>query len=182
MDCREFRIKHVAYVDDLLPTVEMDAMRRHLTVCSGCSRQDTRVRRSLMIVRSLPPIEASPDFMTRLNDRIAALGPISRTDVIYQQRPSYPAVAAATALAAGMVAVAYMAIQTSRYFAPTDSVHVAPAYAAIQDNPVPGTASMANAAMASVPTGIPVWPAVLMVGQSPMHFANMEARDTEFGR
>jgi hypothetical protein len=32
--------------------------------------------------------------------------------------------------------------------------------------------------VASVPTGMPVWPAVLMVGQAPLHFASMEFRDT----
>jgi hypothetical protein len=179
MDCREFRNKHVAFVDDLLPAVEMDVMRRHLELCSGCSRQDTRVRRGLMLVRNLPPIEASPDFMARLNERIAQMGPVSRTDVVRAARPSYPAMIAATALAAGMVAVAYMTIETNRYFVPTDSVGVVPALAVIQDDPAPGTASMANAAMAAVPTGIPVWPAVLMVGQSPIHFANMEMRDMD---
>jgi hypothetical protein len=186
MDCREFRSKHVAFVDDLLSAVEMDAMKRHRAVCSGCSRQDTRVRRSLMLVRSLPPIEASPDFLARLNQRIAELGPVSRTDDVYTSRPSYPSVFAAAALAAGMAAVAYMAIQTSRYYAPTDSVRVAPSLAAMPD-PAAGSAdmanaAMANAAMASVPTGIPVWPAVLMVGQSPIRFASLEARETQLGR
>jgi hypothetical protein len=182
MDCREFRNKHVAFVDDLLPAVEMDAMRRHLVLCSGCSRQDTRVRRGLMLVRSLPPIQASPEFMARLNARIAQIGPISRTDIVRAARPSYPTMIAAAALAAGMVAVAHMAIETNRYYAPTDSVRVVPSLAVIQDDDVPGAASMANAAMAAVPTGIPVWPAVLMVGQSPIHFANLEARDMGGGR
>jgi len=33
MDCREFQKKHVTFVDDLLPAVEMDAMERHLSEC-----------------------------------------------------------------------------------------------------------------------------------------------------
>jgi hypothetical protein len=42
---------------------------------------------------------------------------------------------------------------------------------------------MANAAfVASVPTGIPVWPAVLMVGQTPMQFASMNFGDVERSR
>ncbi|HXT18067.1 MAG TPA: zf-HC2 domain-containing protein [Gemmatimonadaceae bacterium] len=180
MDCREFRNKHVAFVDDLLPVVEMEAMRRHVMVCSGCSRQDVRVRRSLLLVHNLPPIETSPDFMARLNARLAELGPISRTDVV-QSRPSYTSIAAVAALAASLVAVAYMTVETTRYFAPSDSVGIATAFTGAQD-PMPGTASMANAALASVPTGIPVWPAVWMVGQAPMRFASMETRDTELGR
>jgi hypothetical protein len=33
--------------------------------------------------------------------------------------------------------------------------------------------------VASVPSGMPVWPAVLMVGQAPMHFATMEFHEAE---
>ena len=40
-----------------------------------------------------------------------------------------------------------------------------------------------NAAfVASVPTGMPVWPAVLMVGQAPLHFASMEFREDDATR
>jgi hypothetical protein len=31
--------------------------------------------------------------------------------------------------------------------------------------------------VASVPTGIPVWPAVLMAGQSPLQFASLQFHD-----
>ena len=30
MDCRKFRNNHVAFVDDLLPAFEMEAMQRHV--------------------------------------------------------------------------------------------------------------------------------------------------------
>jgi len=179
MHCREFRNKHVSFVDDLLSAVDMDAMRQHLDVCVRCSRQDTAIRRSLMLVRSLPSIEPSPDFIARLNSRLEALGPASRVDLV-APRPHLPSVGAFAALAAGVAAVAYMAIETTRYYAPRDQVAVAPAVATAID-PLP--APMANAAfVASVPTGIPVWPAVLMVGQAPMHFASMDFRDSELTR
>jgi hypothetical protein len=39
--------------------------------------------------------------------------------------------------------------------------------------------SATNAAIvASVPTGMPVWPAVLMVGEAPLRFANMEFHES----
>ena len=82
MDCRDFRKKHVGYVDDLLSAREMDAMQRHLLTCAKCSRQDIMVRRSLMLVRSLPSIEPSADFLHRLNARIEQLGPAARVDVV----------------------------------------------------------------------------------------------------
>jgi len=177
MDCREFRSKHVAFVDDLLPAVEMDAMQHHATICSRCSRHNTAIRRSLMLVRSLPSIEPSPDFIARLNARLEELGPVSRVDLV-APRPYLPSVSAFAALAAGIAAVAYMAIETTRYFTPPEDVRLAPAVAsAFEPTPI------ANAAfVASVPTGMPVWPAVLMVGQAPMHFANVEFREAELTR
>lgn len=179
MDCREFRNNHVAFVDDLLPQVEMDRMRRHVTACSRCSRQDTAVRRSLMLVRNLRPIEPSAEFAMRLNARLALLGPVSRGDLA-TPRFHVPSATALAALAAGVFGVAYMAIQTTRYFAPPRAIQV-PAVAVSLPEPAP--APMANAAfVASVSTGIPVWPAVLLVGQSPMRFASTELHDTDFSR
>ena len=100
MDCREFRSKHVAFVDDLLPAVEMDAMQQHVTICSRCSRHNTAIRRSLMLVRSLPSIEPSPDFIARLNARLEEMGPVSRVDLV-APRPYLPSLSAFAALAAG---------------------------------------------------------------------------------
>jgi len=71
MDCREFRAKHVAFVDDTLSLVDTEAMHRHLRGCPRCARRDTAVRRSLLLVRNLPEIEPSADFMSRLNSRLA---------------------------------------------------------------------------------------------------------------
>jgi hypothetical protein len=176
MDCREFRNKHVAFVDDLLPAVEMDALQRHLTLCTRCARQDTSVRRSLMMVRSLPPIEPSPEFMARLTERLQQIDPAQR-DAVISYRLNLSSVGAFAALAAGIVAVAYMAVETSNYYAPPVGTPTASTVASLSNDST--AASMADAAfVASVPTGIPVWPAVLMVGQAPMRFADMDFRET----
>jgi hypothetical protein len=178
MHCREFRNKHVAFVDDLLPAVEMAAMRRHLDACSGCARRDSRIRRSLLLVRNLPPIDVSPEFLETLNARLAELGTIARDDVV-RSRASFSSAASVALLAAGLVAVAYLAVETNNYFAPRDATAVeARAVAVAQPPEIEFSAPITNAALvASVPTGIPVWPAVLMVGQSPMRFASMEFSD-----
>jgi len=175
MHCREFRNKHVAFVDDLLPAIEMDAMRRHLHVCSGCARQDTQIRRSLLLVRNLRPIEPSPEFMSRLNERIAQLEPLSRDDFV-RPRHSFTSAASFAMLAAGVVAVAYLALETNRYFAEPDMTVVATHSIVAPVEPLDLEPSpITNAALvASVPTGIPMWPAVLMAGQSPMRFASLE--------
>lgn len=180
MDCREFRNKHVAFVDDLLSAVQMDAMEQHRQVCSRCSRQDTSVRRSLLLVRNLPPIQPSPEFMARLNDRLQQLGPPGRTDS-RSPRPFVSSLGAFAALAAGVAAVAYMAIETSHYYAPQQDMRQPAVVATLPAEPA--SMPMADAAfVASVPTGIPVWPAVLMVGEAPMRFADMDFGDAEQAR
>ena len=180
MHCREFRNKHVAFVDDLLPAIEMDAMRRHVSACSGCARQDTQIRRSLLLVRNLPPIDVSSEFMSRLNARIADLEPVTRDDVVIRPRASFTSAASFALIAAGIVAVAYMARETNNYFAAPDEIAIAAVPQAVADlqplelDPSP----MTNAALvASVPTGIPVWPAVLIAGQTPMRFASLQFAD-----
>jgi hypothetical protein len=180
MDCREFRNKHVAFVDDVLPAVEMDALRQHVRTCIRCSKQDTAVRRSLLLVRNLPPIEPSSEFIARLNRRLDELGLESRVDRV-SPRPHLPSVGAVTALAAGVVAIAYMALETAQYFATPGPMELTPVVATRQMEAPPS--SMADAAfVASVPTGMPVWPAVLMIGQSPMRFASMDFNDAEHQR
>jgi hypothetical protein len=179
MDCRAFRKNHVAFVDDVLSIAEMRAMEQHRAACSACSRQDTMVRRSLLLIRNLPPIEPSPDFMARLNQRLDQLGPAARVDVV--RRPQYYSTAALTAVAAGLIAVAYMAVETTQYFSPTPEARVAPMIANVPAlEPAP---TIANAAfVASIPTGMPVWPAMMMAGQAPMHFASLDFHDGELER
>ena len=137
------------------------------------------IRRSLLVVRNLPPIEPSPDFMARLNERLAHMGPESRVDM-YPSRPSFASAGAFAALAAGVVAAAYMAMETSHYFEPTNEAHtvaVAATVPALEPTP-----TLTNAFVASVPTGIPVWPAMLMASQSPMHFASLDFHEPDFER
>ena len=185
MDCREFRNKHVAFVDDLLPAVEMDAMRRHVTACSRCARLDTAIRRSLLLIRNLPSIEPSRDFQRRLNARLAELGPLTRIGIVAPDR-TIPSIGAFVALAAGMAAVAYMTIRTATYFSPAPQPGAPPVASAMRVpvpvQPGPVTPVPNAAFVASVPTGIPVWPAMLMVGDAPIRFANAEFRETNLTR
>jgi anti-sigma factor RsiW len=175
MDCRQFRNKHVAFVDDVLPAIDMEAMRRHLTRCPKCSRQDTAIRRSLMLVRNLPTIEPSADFMKRLSTRLAEIGPPSYAE-LSNPRAALPSFRSFVVLAAGIGAIAVISIEASRYLAPTTMPTVVPVAAATIDSTA--TAATNAAIVASVPTGIPVWPAVLMVGEAPLRFANMEFHES----
>src|SRR5262245_31375863 len=72
MDCKEFGRLHSGFLDDTLPGVERAAMREHLSSCERCARKDAEVRRALLVLKNLPPIEVSAGFQDRLRARIAA--------------------------------------------------------------------------------------------------------------
>jgi hypothetical protein len=173
MNCREFKSNHVGFIDDLLPAMEMSAMRRHLTSCHGCSTLDTRIRRSLLVVRNLPQIEPSADFFARLSEALRQAPPPES-----RRRP----VAVATAFAAATAALAaavYFAMAVSPKPHP-DPQPVTPASAvATPAQPV----SMSEVSIAAtVPGGVPVWPAMFMVGEIPTHLASAELLDNTPGR
>jgi anti-sigma factor RsiW len=188
MDCREFRSKHVAYVDDLLAAIDMEGMRAHLGRCPSCARQDTAVRRSLMLVHNLPTIEPSAEFMTRLNARLTEIGPSARYAPRSSLFSTMPALGTFAAVAAGIGVVAVLSMRVTHYGAvsPTQiaAAPIAAAPIAAADSlpdltfsniSAPEITPLANAAyVAAVPTGIPIWPAVLMAGETPVRFATME--------
>jgi len=173
MDCREFRAKHVAFVDDTLPLVDMEAMQRHLRVCSRCSRRDTAVRRSLLLVRNLPEIEPSADFMARLNSRLVETGKTRTTD-----RAFSPSLGAFATIAAGLALATYLALGMSGNRPST--IRLAPVIASLPE-PMPSPIND-PAFMASMSAGIPMWPTVLMMDQAPMHMANVELQQASLTR
>jgi hypothetical protein len=170
MDCREFREKHVGFVDDILPAIDMEAMQRHLQACPRCSRHDTTVRRGLLIVHNLPRIEPSPDFMARLNER---LGELERASITAEGLAPYRLTSGAfAALAAGLALVGYVALETMHRFASPAALTLPPVVATAPESPVSPLTSPAY--IAGISTGMPVWPAVLMVEQAPQHLADVQ--------
>lgn len=171
MDCREFREKHVGYVDDTLPAVEMDAMHRHVRSCYRCSRHDTAVRRGLLLVHNLPQIEPSADFMEKLADRIAALdAPANDVDLSSSYRQLTPG--AFAALAAGLALFGYVALEASHHFGTPQALVLPPVVATAPALPAPTPTG--SAYMAGISTGMPVWPAVMMMDEAPRHMADVE--------
>ena len=177
MDCREFSNKHVSFVDDLLPSVEMSAMRRHLMACPRCARRDMLIRRSLLLVRNLPSIEPSPFFRARLDARLQDVH--SAPFLVHTGAPrSAPSLASVLALAAGLAAIGYLALETVNSPSPAREAQTVAAA-----TPVAVTSSLASTALvASVPTGMPVWPAVLMAGEAPLRFASMDLAEAVLTR
>jgi anti-sigma factor RsiW len=173
MKCREFKSNHVGFIDDLLPAADMSEMRRHLAVCPKCSTLDTRIRRSLLVVRNLPQIEPSADFFARLNEALKQAPAPER-----RERP-FAAAAALTAVTAAIAAAVYfaMAISPAR-----DSAPAAPGTTTTAVAPITPVPMNEVAIAAAVPAGVPVWPAMFMVGELPTHLGNAELLDTTPGR
>jgi len=167
MDCREFRERHVGFVDDTLPAVEMYDMYEHVRRCARCSRHDAAVRRGLLIVRNLPRIEPSPDFMARLNSRLEELR-VARGGL--SDAPAYPLGSGSfAALAAGLALLGYLALETMNRFRGPAELRLAPVVATAPEEPT--SLMMDPGFVAAFSTGMPMWPAVLMADQAPQHLA-----------
>ena len=167
MDCRDFLDKHALLVDVRCSALEEREMREHMRRCPNCSRHDTVVRRSLMLVRSLPTIEPSPGFRARLEARLRAAPTV---DVA--PRPLRASVGSFVALAAGVAFVAFLAANVVRQSGSTE-IRLPPVVASLpeHDEPSPITTS---AMVATVPTGMSIWPAIMVASQAPIHFVAAE--------
>lgn len=169
MDCRAFRENHVGFVDDVLPAIDMDAMHRHLQCCARCARHDLAVRRGLLIVRNLPSIEPSADFMSKLSERIAELESVGATGEPAAYRLTTGTFAA---LAAGLTLFAYAALEATSRFGAPETMTLPPVVATAPAAPAPPLS--APAYMAAISTGMPLWPAVLMADDAPRQMADVE--------
>lgn len=178
MDCQTFRRKHDAYVDDTLPGVEMAPMRDHLTKCARCARRDADVRRALLLVRNLPPLKVSEGFDERLRARLDRDWPATSSA---DRRGGHARALARRAVAALLVATAALAVRVAGddsmptpVLAPAVVV-ASPTAAYAPDDPAP-------AFMASMTTGIPMWPALMHAEEGPLRFATAEPRAASYSR
>lgn len=167
MDCRTFRVKHLGFVDDTLPGIELVAMQRHLLECEVCARHDSRVRRGVMLVRSLPCVEPSPGFSDRLQARLQVERAAMRhPPAAAVGHPTLRTFVAGAAGVAAVVAVAYLAAAgVERVPAPL----TLPPVVATRPEPLP-PAVVSPVVTASVSTGISLWPVMLFAEQAPIHF------------
>jgi anti-sigma factor RsiW len=168
MDCREFRNRHLEFVDQTLTDAEFVAMQAHLAECPCCARHDTALRRGLLIFRNLPPVEPSPDFVSRLNARLHQVNRAHARVAMYRG----PGLGSFLAAAAGVVAAGFMALSLFNPTEPPRSLSLAPVVATRPAMTPPPIVS--SDFMASASAGLPVWPAAMMAEQAPVHFASEE--------
>lgn len=168
MDCKSFIRKHAAYIDDILPGVEMTAMRVHLVACRRCAKRDQDVRRALLLVRNLPPIEVSSDFQERLRARLADEGPVPIPAPNVVRRPmAWMAVAAAAVFVTGVAVRVGVPGRDDGPARLPAVIATGPRTALPADDSTP-------AYLASMSTGIPMWPALMLAEEGPLRFATTE--------
>src|ERR671932_2022204 len=125
MYCREFRNKHLEFVDHTLTDVEFVAMQAHLAECPCCARHDTALRRGLLIFRNLPAVEPSPDFVSRLNAKLHQINQADARAAMYRG----PGFGSFIAAAAGVLAAGFIAVSMFNSAEPPRSLSLAPVVA-----------------------------------------------------
>lgn len=173
MDCRTFRRKHLAFVDDTLPGVDVVAMERHRRECQGCARLDSDVRRSLLLVRNnLPSIEPSADFSRRLARRLDAERQRLATPPPLFRGPGVSGFVSMSLglVAIGLAAVALLERSEVRQVARLHGVVLRPVSVEQVVQPVLPVAP--PALVASVSTGMAVWPALLMMEEAQSRYVD----------
>lgn len=180
MTCRRFRKDHAAYLDGVLPEQQRAGMLRHAAECERCAQHDTAVRRSLLVMRNLPSIQPSADFSARLYARLAETRRSGSFVVAAQRRQQVrvPGFATFAAVFAGVAAVGlYAFVELDEQ---NEVLTMAPVVAT---QPAPMPAPMTSPAIvASVSTGMPLWPVALMAEQVPVHLMNTQFQLTSYAR
>jgi hypothetical protein len=168
MDCKEFTTRHAAFIDDTLPGFQMAAMREHVMVCDKCSKRDTEIRRSLFLLKNLPPVQVSDGFQDKLRARITAEGPAFQS-----HRATSPRYLTWAVTAAAIVALAGMKGWYDHERLVTAPIRLPAVVASAPAMSESGDES-APAYVASMSTGIPMWPALMLAEEGPLRFAGMQ--------
>ena len=182
MDCSAFRRHHLAYVDDTLPGDLLVSAERHRVECPACAALDVGVRRALMCARNLPEVAPSPDFAARLQARLAEVD-AGRREVPMDWVPSWrdrtrftPPVPSRRALAVAasllLMGSAGSVVWPERDL---DPVLMPPVVATRPEDADFGAGPRlerlpASELVGAATAGIPVWPAALLAGESPVQF------------
>jgi anti-sigma factor RsiW len=169
MDCRDFKEHHFAFVDDTLSGIELVAMTRHITECEQCAKHDATVRRALLLFRNLPPIEPSPKFRERLEERLREAREMGSAPT-HSSRQFAVGVAIASLLMLGYIGTSLRSVDSPR------DVTLPPVIATKPEADVLPIATPSASLVASVPAGGSVWTAALYAEDAPIHFASADLR------
>jgi hypothetical protein len=174
MNCRDFRNSHLEYTDRTLDAQRLAEALAHLDACGDCTRFDALVRRSLMLVHSLPPVAPDPRFDPRLTARTARSRGVPRRYLVSVTRML---AAASAAFVVGLASAAML------FWHPVATVAALPPVVAIAAPPAPppirsfvperGPLMRADF-MAGASGGIPLWSAASLIDEAPARFVNAQ--------
>lgn len=180
MDCRTFRRRHLAFLDDTLPGIEMVQMERHMQECPACAGMDAAIRRSLLLLRNLPALEPSAELQGRV---LARLANESRRRRFPDHHFRGPSVGVFAGTAASVVALGLVGAVLFGSFGPSDvplprlpAVTASRAGASFVSFDEVATPAFA----ASMSTGMPMWPALLLAEEGSVRFATAELEPVSF--
>ena len=190
MDCRTFKANHLAFLDDTLEERGLVAMQRHLAECEACARHDAAVRRGLMVLHNLPPIEPSSDFRAKLSARLRDERVAMEREKILARRTDTliraPRVGPLAAAAASVVLAGTLAVGASVWNAGERGVDVVlpPVFAVAQladtlpfgDAASPSPEVAPSVLLAAASSGMPVWPAAFLLDETPVQLLTAELR------
>jgi len=111
MDCDKFLAEYSEYRDGEVSWAEREEFEAHLDACEACARYDEVVRRGGQVLRTLPALEVSDDFMDRLKHRIYTED-LERKRAAGRGTPG--AVLATAAVAAGVALFAWTPLMAPR--------------------------------------------------------------------
>ncbi|HEY8164913.1 MAG TPA: zf-HC2 domain-containing protein [Gemmatimonadaceae bacterium] len=169
MDCRDFRENHFAFVDDTLSGIELVPMARHIAECEQCAKHDAAVRRALLLFRNLPPIEPSPNFRARLEERLLEAKKMDSAPA-HRSRQFAAGVAIASVVMLGYIGTSLRSVDTPR------DIILPPVVATKPEAEVLPIATPSASLVASVPAGGSMWTAAMYAEDAPIHFASADLR------
>lgn len=172
MDCRTFRERYSAFVDESMSDAELVAMEAHRGECTVCARYDTAVRRGLLVLRNLPALEPSAHFRERLNDRLTHVKRADARAELYRG----PGLGAFITVAAGVLAAGFLAASVFDVAHAPRELRLSPVVAMRPAPPPPPVVTSVFVASASA--GVPVWPAAMMAQQVPVHYVSASLEGT----
>jgi anti-sigma factor RsiW len=185
MDCRTFRKMHLAYLDDTLSGDDMADASRHIMACDGCAAHDTLVRRSLMIVQTMPTIAPSAEFQQKLRARLAecreqamqSAKQSAMQSTMPQRRSVLPAPLRSPRTLAALAASAMIGTMLWRGLTPnvTPMVSMQPVIAS-QPAELSIQPYVSPDLIRAMSTGNPVWPAAMIIEDAPTQFVSSDFR------
>jgi hypothetical protein len=134
--------------------------------CPECDRHDTVVRRGMLLVRNLPSIRPSANFNAKLAERIRLE---ARNGAIATSTSPRLTQWVSLAAAVGVLALGLAKVVGDKE---PDIYRMAPVVAS---KPLRTASPYGSSGLvATVPTGMSIWPAIMMASQAPAHLASTE--------